>query len=326
MEKKSHSLIAGLFLLIAIAAGVWVGIWLSGDTVPQSPYILVSESSVSGLAPQAYVRLRGVQVGNVDSIRFDLKNPRMILVEIQVDKGTPITQGTYAQLGYQGLAGFAHVRLEDKGNNPEPLPTSSENPARIELRPSLFEQIGNSGEALLTNANETLARLGAFLSDENQEQFSSALTNIGEAAGKIAAAASELEKGARSLPELTKTVEQGLRPLPAVANDAREALARADVLLKNLNSLASDVREKEVLDKIAQSAEAVGQTGEEVGDALLSGTLPRLDQLINDLTRATHSLDRLIAELKQNPRSLVFGKPAPSPGPGEPGFAAPKNR
>lgn len=326
MEKHSHVLIAGLFALAAIAAIVWAGVWLSGDAQPQSSYILVSQSSVSGLAPQAYVRLRGVQVGKVESIRFDPESPRVILVEIQVDKGTPITKGTYAQLGFQGVTGLAHVRLEDKGDQPDPLETQPDNPARIELRPSLFEQIGSSGEALLTNANEALIRLNVFLSDENQTQFASALANINDASGKIAEAAEQLEQGARSLPELARSVEQGLEPLPALVNDARAALARADALLRNLNSLASEVRNKQVLDKLAQNAEQIGQTGEALGQAVLSGTLPKLDQLIADLTRATHNLDRLIAELKQNPRSLVFGKPAPPPGPGEPGFVAPNKR
>jgi phospholipid/cholesterol/gamma-HCH transport system substrate-binding protein len=324
VEKHSHAFIAGLFALAAIAGGLWAGFWLTGEATPQSTYLLVSQSSVSGLAPQAYVRLRGVQVGKVDSIRFDPANSRAILVEIQVDKGTPITKGTYAQLGFQGVTGLAHVRLEDKGDQPEPLETQPDNPARIELRPSLFEQIGSSGEALLTNANQTLVRLNAFLNDENQEQFASALGNIKDASSKIADAATQLEQGARSLPELARNVERSLQPVPALANDAKAALARADSLLANLNTLASEVRDRQVLDKLARSAEHVGQTGEALGEAVLSGTLPRLDQLIADLTKATHNLDRLIAELKQNPRSLVFGKPAPPPGPGEAGFAPPR--
>lgn len=326
MEKHSHALIAGLFALAAIVAAVWAGFWLSGEDKDYSPYVLVSKSSVSGLSPQAYVRLRGVQVGKVESIRFDPQNPRLILVRIQVDKGTPITKGTYAQLGFQGVTGLAHVRLEDRGDEPQPVETNPKDPARIELRPSLFEQIGSSGEALLTNANQTLMRLNAFLSEENQVQFSSALANVKDATSKIAEAAIQLEQGARSLPELARNVETGLKPLPALASDAQKALARADTLLTNLNSLTADARNKHVVDKLAQSAERVGDAGEAVGDAILQGTLPRLDQLIADLNTATHNLDRLIAELKQNPRSLVFGKPAPAPGPGEPGFIAPKNR
>lgn len=331
MEKHSHAFIAGLFALVAIAGAVWAGFWLSGEDRVQEPYILVSRSSVSGLAPQAYVRLRGVQVGQVESIRFDPENPRAILVKIQVDKGTPVSKGAYAQLGFQGVTGFAHVRLEDKGNEPEPLKTSEANPARIELRPSLFEQIGSSGEALLTNATQTLNRLNAFLSDENRAQFSGALVNIRNATDRIAEAAIQLEQGAQVLPELARSVEDGLKPLPGLAKDAHQALTHADALLTNLDSLTSEVRDKEVLAKLGKAAEQfgtsakqMGETGDAVGGAILSGTLPRLDQLIADLTRATHNLDRLVAELKQNPRSLVFGKPAPAPGPGEPGFASPR--
>jgi phospholipid/cholesterol/gamma-HCH transport system substrate-binding protein len=49
-------------------------------------------------------------------------------------------------------------------------------------------------------------------------------------------------------------------------------------------------------------------------------TLPRLNDLLADLARVSRSLDRLLADLSEQPASLVFGRPPAAPGPGEPGF------
>jgi phospholipid/cholesterol/gamma-HCH transport system substrate-binding protein len=48
--------------------------------------------------------------------------------------------------------------------------------------------------------------------------------------------------------------------------------------------------------------------------------MPRINALLGELARSSRSLDRLLTELNDQPHSLVFGRPAAAPGPGEPGF------
>ncbi|MGH8671052.1 MAG: MlaD family protein [Burkholderiales bacterium] len=51
--------------------------------------------------------------------------------------------------------------------------------------------------------------------------------------------------------------------------------------------------------------------------------LKRADGLVEDMSRTTRSLDRLLLRLERDPQSLIFGAPSLPPGPGEPGFVAP---
>jgi catechol 2,3-dioxygenase-like lactoylglutathione lyase family enzyme len=46
---------------------------------------------------------------------------RTIQIQISVKSGTPLTKGTYAQLGSQGVTGLSYVILDDDGSKPEPL-------------------------------------------------------------------------------------------------------------------------------------------------------------------------------------------------------------
>jgi ABC-type transporter Mla subunit MlaD len=43
------------------------------------------------------------QVGKVTAISFDPKVPGNVLVRISVDTNAPVTQATFATLGYQGV-------------------------------------------------------------------------------------------------------------------------------------------------------------------------------------------------------------------------------
>ena len=117
MENKAYALAAGLFTLLLGAAVIVVAMWLSGETHEREYYVLESRHAVSGLNVQALVRLRGVEVGKVESIAFDPEDARVILLRISVRAGTPITRGTVAQLGSQGVTGLAYVMLDDDGKS-----------------------------------------------------------------------------------------------------------------------------------------------------------------------------------------------------------------
>src|SRR5262245_43482319 len=117
MENKSHAIAAGLFVVLLGAALALVGVWFSKDEGQKlTPYIVTATSDISGLKAEAPVRYRGVDVGRVRSIKLDSNTRGVILIEIGVDPATPITQQTYAQLGYLGVTGITFVALQDKSS------------------------------------------------------------------------------------------------------------------------------------------------------------------------------------------------------------------
>src|SRR6185295_7804224 len=107
MENRAYALAVGLFTL-ALAAGIVVAVmWLSGDTEKRVTYLLESRHPVTGLNVQAPVRYRGIEVGKVSAVDLSPADPRTILVRVAIRSNTPITRGTYAQLGSQGVTGLA---------------------------------------------------------------------------------------------------------------------------------------------------------------------------------------------------------------------------
>jgi phospholipid/cholesterol/gamma-HCH transport system substrate-binding protein len=309
MENRAFALSVGLFTLLLGAAAVFAVMWFSGDTEPRETYFLESAYPVTGLNAQAPVRFRGVEVGRVESIAFDRDNPRTIQVAVSVRSGTPLTRGTYARLGTQGVTGLAYIILDDEGDRPEALTPEASREARIPVRQSFFDEIAGTGRHLVSDANEVARRLNALLAEPNQAQLMTTLAS--------------LEEATRAIAQLARRFEPALRGLPAVTEDARKALAGADTLIANMNRLALELGQRvDTLERVSRGAEQVGGAAQAFSGAAVSDTLPRINALLEELARNSRNLDRFLSELNEQPGSLVFGRPAVAPGPGEPGFEA----
>jgi phospholipid/cholesterol/gamma-HCH transport system substrate-binding protein len=307
MENRAYAFAAGVFTLLLGASLIFISMWLTGETEPREAFVLESRYPVTGLSPQAAVRFRGVDAGKVESIKFDPKNPRLIVIEIAVRTDTPVTRGTYAQLVTQGVTGIAYVMLDDDGSKPERLTAAESRQARIPLRQSFIDELSGAGKDLVSDVDQVAARLNRLLSNENQAQLVRTLASLESASVRVAALARELEPGAKSMIALTEEAR-------GVLKHASEMMAGIDVLTKELKTLGP------AFERAAKSAEKVGGAAESVANAAVADTLPRINGLLDQLSRNSRRLDRLLAELEEQPTSFVFGRPAPAPGPGEPGF------
>lgn len=307
MENKAYAFAAGLFTLLLGAGVVLAAMWLSGDTVARVTYLLESKYPVTGLNVQAPVRLRGVDVGKVDSIEFDPVNPRVVLIGIAVRSDTTVTRGTVAQLGSQGVTGLAYVMLDDDGSKPEALQPGGGDGARIPVRPSFFDEVTGSGRDLMTELNQLARRMNSLLDEKNQAQLVSALAGIEHATQRFA--------------DVAKAIEPGAANLHALTEDARKTLRLADEVLDNLNGLTRQFAQRvDTLERVARSAEQVGSAAQSVAADVAADTLPRVNVLVEEIARNSRNLDRLLTELNNQPTSLVFGRQPLPPGPGEPGF------
>jgi phospholipid/cholesterol/gamma-HCH transport system substrate-binding protein len=268
--------------------------------------MLETRFTVTGLNVQAPVRFRGVEVGKVETIEFLPNDPRVIRVRIAVRADTPITKGTYAQLGSQGVTGLAYVLLDDDGKNPERVAGGDLN-YHIPVRASFLDEISGSGRDLLTDVRQVASRVNVLLADSNQAQLLRSLAGLERATNRVS--------------ELAEKFEPAIAKVPALTDDARKAVAHADELMVNLNKLTLELtRRVDALERVAKSAEQVGGAAQSLSGTAVAETLPRIHDLVAEIARTSRSLDRLVAELNEQPSSLVFGRQAPLPGPGEPGF------
>lgn len=308
MENRSHALAAGIFtLLLGIAAAIAIW-WLGQSDESTATYILETRRNVTGLNVQAQVRYRGIRAGKVAAIDQDQADPRLILVRIKLDSRFKLTRGTTAQLGYQGVTGLAYVQIEDDGSSPEPLPMKAGDPARIPLRPTLFDTLGDRANDIVGQISAVSIRLGKLLDDKNLQNLSRTLDNL-------------------------VTASDGLREMPAILASAREALSERN--LQSLRQILAHVEKtagesaplaaemRELVKTMGILSRRFEQIAGSAGEELTGSTLPRANQLMQELATNSRQLSRVLESLESDPQMLLFGRGGARPGPGEAGFAAP---
>lgn len=309
MENKAHAFVAGLFTLALLAAAILIGIWLSRDRIEWVPYQIATKLTVLGLNPQADVRYRGLDVGKVEEITFDPQVPGQILIHLRIRPDTPVTQSTFAMLGYQGVTGIAYVQLDDDGSKPVRVPSSEEKIARIEMRPSLLDQLENRGLAILEQSEQVAARINGLLAQENQQKMLAAFDNISRAAQAFETIPRTLQPTLAKLPAMTAQAQQTLNSLNALAADASK-------LTTSLNGMVTTLQAPDgALTAFAGAAEQVRNTA----DRLEHETVPA----VNDVRSSIRAFTRTLEKLSDRPQSVLFGGSGVAPGPGETGFVEP---
>ncbi len=301
MENRAYALITGLFLIGIVAAIVVAAQWFAGDRTERVPYRVVSTQPVTGLNPQATVRYRGIEVGRVTSIKLDPRDSRRILIGTEVDAGIPVTRGTYAQLGMEGVTGVAYVQLLDDGKDPAPLPKGAE----IQARPSFMDNLSDNAESLSREARELMANLNRLAAPENQERLSRTLVSLEKVSADLARASGELKP---ALEQANALLSEDNRKL------VRQSLESVNETAKSVGELARDTR------KLVGQMEAVSGEAQGAAASVREATLPQVGALADSMQKSAVRFGKLSYELERQPESLLWGRKPGRPGPGEPGF------
>jgi len=311
MENKSHALAAGAFLLGVVALLIGLAVWLTRDSTERRVYELSSREGVTGLQPQAGVRFKGVSVGRVTAIELDRQTTGNVLVRIALDASVPITQSTFATLGFQGVTGLAFIQLDDSGASTQALATSPEQVGRIPMRPGLMTRLTDQGSSLLLQLEQASQRINVLLAPDNQKVLMGTIANLGQAAAHI----EQLK-----LPQLVQDASTTIKGIRATTDRLGDSADSVKASAAEFNRLSARINAPGgTLDKIAQGTDALVVTGQTLSQTLV----PRLNRTVDDTARAVRQVGRAADAVAESPQSLLLGKGAAAPGPGEPGFVAP---
>jgi phospholipid/cholesterol/gamma-HCH transport system substrate-binding protein len=272
---------------------------------------------VSGLTTDAAVRYRGLDVGKVQSIKFDQSHLGQILIRILVDTRAPITHSTFGSLGFQGVTGIAFIQLDDTGRDLRPLPSSLHQVAQLPMRPGLLDQLQQRGDVLLRKLEKVADDVNNILSPEMVDQ--------------LHGTAASLQKAADGVATLTQQMGPAAGKLPATIDQLNRTLASTDHLITGLNRPNGPFETN--LNKVGTAAQQAGDaltsmngTLQELSARVGYDTLPRVNSLADDVRSAARSVDRAADTFSTSPRSVLFGAPGAAPGPGESGFTWPAAR
>jgi phospholipid/cholesterol/gamma-HCH transport system substrate-binding protein len=320
LENRAYALITGVFVLaIAAAILVWAN-WLAGSPVQRDKYRVVSLRPITGLNEQAQVRYRGIDAGRVTSIRLDKANPNRILIGIEVNKDVPITRGTYAQLGLEGITGIAYVHLLDDYSSREPPARGRDGVPEIHLRPSFLDALFDNGEAVLRDGRALLTEMTKLVNEENRERIGRSLEHLEKLLAKLETQLPGFiertdervqawmnEKNRRNVEGMLANMNDATRNLPVLVEETRQLVRDARALSAQAAQLATEAT--------ALARESQGTVHE-----VRVTTLPKVNALADSVERSARRVGELAETLERKPDSLIRGNEKTPPGPGEEGF------
>ena len=304
METKVNYAIVGAFVLLlgsVLIAGV---LWLAAGGMAQKkydPYLAVENESVAGLNLNAPVKYNGVDVGRVEEIRLDPENPVRVILQLAIERGTPIKTDTVAILKSQGLTGITYVELSGGTRDSPPLRITAGNKYPvIRTQPSLGARLENVLTSVLAKLDSTSNNINAILSEENQTAFKNALADIAGVAHIIA--------------QRRAAIDAGLTDTSRTLNNTAHASAQLDPAIQRIERSAAAV--EKMGNEVALAGKTVNSIGADV-KRFTAETIPELERLLGELSVLATSLRRLTEQTERNPSSLLFGRRSVPEGPGE---------
>jgi paraquat-inducible protein B len=316
MSTKPHTVAIGAFVIGAILIALVTLLFLLGSGFgKKETVVMVFDGSVKGLNVGAPMTLRGVQVGQVTSIELILDSTKasvIMLVEADLDaknirrEGPAnanlieelITRGLRAQLNTQSLlTGLLFIELDFHPSTPLTLADINSPYIQLPTIPTNLQRIAQKLENIdvskLTNDLESISNgINALVSSPDFQNLPANITSTMESMRNLST-------------QLQAQVARSGSKLDTVLDETATTVANANADLPKLGILIEG--NLKALDAAIKAFEqGMGQVeGLASPD---SPTLYRLNTALQEVTRASRSLQSLADTLEQQPEALIRGK------------------
>ncbi|MHA6684576.1 MlaD family protein [Mesorhizobium sp. A556] len=252
METRANYVIVGIFTLTAILAAFAFVYWTAaigdrGETVMLRVRI---PGSASGLGRGSFVLFNGIKVGDVKRVYIDVSNPTAAIADTEVDRTTPITKSTKADIGLAGLTGQANIEL--KGADPKEVNLLDQaelegKVAVIVANPSAVTNLLQTAQDIFQRADAVLSELEGFAKDvrgpltqtvQNAQAFSDSLAKNADGIDKFLASVSALSDTVSSVSgKLDGTLKAAEGLLNSVDKD------QVKQIVANINTVTNNLKE-----------------------------------------------------------------------------------
>ncbi|MBZ9988453.1 MCE family protein [Mesorhizobium sp. BH1-1-5] len=250
METRANYVIVGIFTLGAILAAFAFVYWTAaiGDRGETTMLRVRIPGSASGLGRGSFVLFNGVKVGDVKRVYIDVDNPTVAIADTEIDRMTPITKSTQADIGLAGLTGQANIELRGADPKEVKLLDEAEKEGRIPeitANPSAVTNLLQTAQNIFTRADKVLSELEGFTRDvrgpltqtvKNVETFSDALAKNSDGIDKFLTAVSSLSDQLKNVSgRLDSTLKAAEGLLNSVDKDQiKSIVANVDTVTANL--------------------------------------------------------------------------------------------
>ncbi|MDH3511786.1 MAG: MlaD family protein, partial [Gammaproteobacteria bacterium] len=261
-------------------------------------YTVFFERDISGLTLGAPVRYLGVGVGEVLDISLAKRNGTQVRVDVEVLESTPVTAATYAGLAFQGVTGVAFISLAmDPEMKPDAIAADEVEYPVIPTRDTGLAALLSDGPEISRKITQLLDRANQLLDEGNQDKLAQSLDNIERLTESLAGQENAMASLPGQLQSVLGDIEITLAQLRDVLDQASpDLLATMD----RLNEASTDLAD------ISARLNSWLLDNDRSMQEFFDGGLGQTPELIADARNTMRELEKLLAELRENPSQLVY--------------------
>ena len=287
--------VSSLFTLLVIFI-FWLGKYGLEDKKYDDYSIFFSES-VSGLNIGSSIKFMGFEVGTVKDIKINPFNSEEILIDIQIQKGTPIKEDNFAILGNLGITGLKYIELKGGSNNSKLLGENQYGMKVIKSKTSALTTFVDSTEDITKEITILLGQMKKVLNDENISNFSSLLSKSEKSIENIEQFSAYLVKNEKKIDELINSMKN-------FANTGNSSFASVKTSADSFKELTTKIKEE--FDK--GTFDLKGMSSE---------SFENLNSLLKNLENNLNLTQDLINNINESPSDLLLKQKNIKYGPGE---------
>lgn len=303
MFKGDRNFAVGLFVTIAIAAFVAFVIWLTGRTGVEEMkrYTLLFDRDVGGLAVGGPVKYMGMNIGSVIRMSLERHDTIRVRVDIDVLESTPVDSGTYASLAMQGITGVAVVNLATEVGEHPPIETmpGRDHPV-IPVRDVGFAAVLSSMPEIMNKLDHLLGQASEILGEENRASITGTLNDVN-------AMTSALADNRETLAAIPGDLRDTLAGIQSTVTQLQEMITRLQPGMDG--TMANIQQSSENLVKLTARVDALIEEHEYEMSRFMEKGLGQTPELMRETRNTLREMEKLLAELKDDPSQLVHRPP-----------------
>jgi phospholipid/cholesterol/gamma-HCH transport system substrate-binding protein len=305
MKKISHEVKIGITAIITILVFIWLYNFLKGkDLFSSTSHYYVIYDKVGGLAESSPVEVNGYKVGVVQSIRFIDPESGRLLVTLSVDKDFKLPQHTVAEITTATLIAGMKIQFV-YGEGPGTYSSGDTIPGR--LAESIVTKLENELAPLKNKVTDMISVIDSVIGSVNDIMDPQFKMNIRSGVASFSSTArdikeAQLKETLENINKFTKMLAENSDKLTSTFSSLEtvaDTLAAADIY-SSVNNLKSSLEKASVM--IENLSKGRGTAGQ----------LMTNDSLYKNLSSSLESLNRLLVDMKANPKRYVhfslFGK------------------
>jgi len=274
MVTRSQKVRLGVFIVlasVALLATIAVIVAPKIFEVRDTYYVGFRDVSVTGLQDGGPVKYQGLTVGYVKDIFIDPNDIKQVVVELNLDHGTPIKEDSRAEMTYLGITGLKVIEIQSGSIDSDFLEQGS----FIKSGKGIADAITGSAEVIAAKAEVVMNNLANLTDDPNREKIMRLVENLATASARLNVLLGENNQA------LTRTFSN----IEDITGDLKEITSSTKNTMTEVEAIAQSDSMKQIVGNLA-----------DITDALKKA---ELIQLIREMNQALHHTTTMLREAER---------------------------